>query len=137
MTNMCKFPICSHLFFHQILSSFRTMETTQVPLSDPNVVVLVTNSNVKHELTGSEYPTRRKQCEQAAAILGKKSLRDATQEELNGELEGPGRLCVCVWIWVFHRHVSIRYMSVWARRDSVWNPIRLSQFIGEYKELTK
>ncbi|XP_054748525.1 galactokinase-like [Lytechinus pictus] len=66
-----------------LLLDCRTMGTTQVPLSDPNMVVLVTNSNVKHELTGSEYPTRRKQCEEAAAMLGKKSLRDATEDELN------------------------------------------------------
>jgi len=40
--------------------------------------VLIINTNVKHELTGSEYPTRRKQCETAAKILGVPSLRDAT-----------------------------------------------------------
>ncbi|MCX6896799.1 MAG: galactokinase, partial [Verrucomicrobia bacterium] len=37
---------------------------------------------VKHELTGSEYPTRRKQCEAAAKALGVASLRDATPEQL-------------------------------------------------------
>ena len=60
------------------------MEVKLVPLANPEVVVLVTNSNVRHELTGSEYPTRRKQCETAAAALGKPSLRDVTIEELNG-----------------------------------------------------
>lgn len=67
---------------HALLLDCRLMEATQVPLSDPDVVVLVTNSNVKHELTGSEYPTRRRQCEEAATLLGKKSLRDATMEDL-------------------------------------------------------
>ncbi|XP_072169376.1 galactokinase-like [Diadema setosum] len=65
-----------------LLLDCRTMEATQIPLNDPNIVILVTNSNVKHELTGSEYPTRRRQCEEAAACLGKKSLRDTTFEEL-------------------------------------------------------
>ncbi|KAI2658341.1 Galactokinase [Labeo rohita] len=37
----------------------------------------------RHALTGSEYPTRRKQCEEAAAILGKKSLREATLQDLD------------------------------------------------------
>ena len=60
------------------------MEGKLVPLSDPEVVILITNSNVKHELTGSEYPLRRKHCEQAAAALGKKSLREANMDELNG-----------------------------------------------------
>ena len=33
------------------------------------VVVLVTNSNVKHELSGSEYPDRVRQCQDAVATL--------------------------------------------------------------------
>lgn len=53
-------------------------------MNDPNVVVLVTNSNVKHELTGSEYPTRKRQCEVAAQVMGKKSLREATMKDLEG-----------------------------------------------------
>lgn len=66
-----------------LLIDCQSMESSGVPLSDPSVVVLVANSNVRHELTGSEYPTRRKQCYEAAAILGKKSLRTATIAELN------------------------------------------------------
>ena len=66
----------------------RSMEATPVPLADPNLVILITNSNVKHHLNGSEYPTRRRQCEQAAAILGKDSLRDATMTDLEGEKSG-------------------------------------------------
>ena len=61
------------------------MESTLVPMKDPNVVVLVTNSNVKHELTGSEYPTRRKQCETAASLMGKHSLREANEQDLQGK----------------------------------------------------
>ena len=60
------------------------MEGKLVPLEDPEVVVLITNSNVRHELTGSEYPTRRRQCEEAAQILEKTSLRDASHQELQG-----------------------------------------------------
>lgn len=67
---------------HALLIDCRSLESKLIPLKDPSIVVLVTNSNVKHELTGSEYPSRRKQCYDAAGILGKKSLRDATMEEL-------------------------------------------------------
>lgn len=67
---------------------FRSMEATPVPLADPNLIILITNSNVKHHLDGSEYPTRRRQCEQAASILGKDSLRDATMKDLEGEKSG-------------------------------------------------
>ena len=67
-------------------------------MSDPSVVVLITNSNVKHSLTGSEYPTRRKQCMEAAAILGKRSLREATLKDLEGEDESlkPQRRSCCI-----------------------------------------
>ncbi|XP_033112485.1 galactokinase-like [Anneissia japonica] len=67
---------------HALLIDCRSMESKLVGLTDPNIVVLVTNSNVKHKLTGSEYPLRRKQCYKAAKVLGKNSLRDATMDEL-------------------------------------------------------
>lgn len=62
-----------------------------MPLADPRLVILITNSNVKHHLNGSEYPTRRRQCEEAASILGKDSLRDATMKDLEGE---KSRFCI-------------------------------------------
>lgn len=58
------------------------MTSTLIPFCDPNILVLITDSNVKHQLTGSEYPTRRKQCQQAALLLKKLSLRDATLEDV-------------------------------------------------------
>jgi galactokinase len=67
---------------HLLLLDCRSRQTELVPFTDPAVSVLITNTNVRHELTGSEYPTRRKQCETAARILGVPSLRDATPEML-------------------------------------------------------
>jgi len=67
---------------HLLLLDCRTRQTELVPMSDPSVAVLIINTNVKHELTGSEYPTRRKQCEAAAKALGVPSLRDASPELL-------------------------------------------------------
>jgi galactokinase len=63
---------------HLLLLDCRSRKTELVPMSDPSVAVLIVNTNVKHELTGSEYPARRKQCEAAARALGVPSLRDAT-----------------------------------------------------------
>lgn len=51
-------------------------------MMDPTVALLVTNTNVKHELTGGEYAKRRAQCEAAAKTLGVPSLRDADAEKL-------------------------------------------------------
>jgi len=67
---------------HLLLLDCRSRQTEFVPMSDPAVAVLIVNTNVKHELTGSEYPTRRRQCEAAAKILGVLSLRDATADAL-------------------------------------------------------
>ncbi|XP_020495609.2 galactokinase [Labrus bergylta] len=67
---------------HALLIDCRSLEATPIPLTDPGLVILITNSNVKHSLTGSEYPARRRQCEEAASILGKDSLRDATMKNL-------------------------------------------------------
>lgn len=74
---------------HALLIDCRSHATRQVRLDDPQTTVLITNSNVKHELTGSEYPTRRRQCEEATAMLAQhfgptiKALRDATMPQLD------------------------------------------------------
>jgi galactokinase len=71
-----------------------------IPMDDPSVSVLIVNSNVKHELTGSEYPDRRRQCEKAAKLLGVPMLRDATLPQLESarsrfSQESDGDLCNC------------------------------------------
>jgi galactokinase len=65
-----------------LLIDCRTETAELIPLDDPGVAVLVINTNVKHELTGSEYPERRAQCEQSAKLLGAATLRDVTAEQL-------------------------------------------------------
>ena len=60
----------------------RSQVPEMVPMSDPSVSVLITNSNVKHQLSGSEYPERRKDCEKVAKLLGHELLRDVTMDEL-------------------------------------------------------
>lgn len=65
-----------------LLIDCRSLTSELIPLNDPQIVVLITNSNVKHELTGSEYPTRRRHCQEAALILKKVSLRDANESDI-------------------------------------------------------
>jgi galactokinase len=67
-----------------LLIDCRTETAELVALDDPSVAVLVINTNVKHELTGSEYPERRSQCEQAARLLGVPALRDVSTRDLEG-----------------------------------------------------
>lgn len=66
-----------------MLLDCRSQEVTLVPFDDPDVVVVIANTNVKHELTGGEYAQRRRECEQAAQKLGVPSLRDATADQLS------------------------------------------------------
>ncbi len=52
--------------------------------------LLITNSNVQHNLTGGEYNERRDSCLKAARKLGVQSLRDVSPEQLEshiGELD--------------------------------------------------
>jgi galactokinase len=65
-----------------LLIDCRSETAELVPMDDPSVAVLVINSNVKHELTGSEYPERRSQCEQAAKRLSVVALRDVNSSQL-------------------------------------------------------
>ncbi|MBL9167810.1 MAG: galactokinase [Verrucomicrobiales bacterium] len=67
---------------HLLLLDCRSRATELIPLVDPQVSVLIINSNVKHELTGGEYAERRSQCEEAARIFGVRSLRDANRSHL-------------------------------------------------------
>ena len=68
---------------HAMLLDCRSCVPEMVPLTDPAVSRLVIDSTVKHKLTGSEYPDRRRACKEAAEILGVKALRDATMDMLN------------------------------------------------------
>ncbi len=63
---------------HLLLLDCRSRKPELVPMTDPSVSLLITNTNVKHELSGGEYAQRRSQCEAAAKALGLPSLRDAT-----------------------------------------------------------
>jgi len=65
-----------------MLLDCRSRKPELVRMADPAITVLIINTNVKHELTGSEYPARRKQCEAAAKNFGVASLRDATPKLL-------------------------------------------------------
>jgi galactokinase len=67
---------------HLMLLDCRSQQIEHIPLSDPNVTVLIVNTNVKHKLSGGEYAERRSQCESAAGKLGVASLRDASLEQL-------------------------------------------------------
>ena len=60
---------------HALLIDCRSLETQAFSMPADLEVVII-NSNVKRGLVGSEYNTRREQCEEAARFFGVKALRD-------------------------------------------------------------
>jgi galactokinase len=73
---------------HALLLDCRDHSFTHVPLDDPNLRIVISNSNVKHSLVAGEYAKRRQQCEVAVKEFRKKnpaikSLRDASPSILN------------------------------------------------------
>jgi galactokinase len=75
---------------HLMLLDCRSQEVKLVPFTAPDISVLITNSNVKHELTGGEYAQRRAQCEAAAKTLGVTTLREASLPQLEAARERLG-----------------------------------------------
>jgi galactokinase len=67
---------------HALLLDCRSRFACVVPMSDPNVTVLVINTNVRHKLANGEYARRRAECEIAAAAMKVPALRDATMKML-------------------------------------------------------
>ncbi|MBL6711088.1 MAG: galactokinase [Planctomycetes bacterium] len=59
-----------------------SQEIQVVPFREEDVSVLITNSNIKHELTGGEYAERRRQCESALEKLDLLSWRDVRLADL-------------------------------------------------------
>ncbi|MBS1829780.1 MAG: galactokinase [Acidobacteria bacterium] len=74
---------------HAVLLDCRSLEYKAAPIPG-HLRLVIANSKVKHELTGSAYNHRRRDCESAAAFFGKPLLRDVTPQEFaarEGELE--------------------------------------------------
>jgi len=67
---------------HLLLLDCRTRQAEFVAVVDPEIDVLIVNTNVKHELAGSQYAVRRQECEMAASQLGVTALRDVTYNHL-------------------------------------------------------
>lgn len=82
-----------------LLIDCRSLECTPAAFDDPETVLVVANSNVAHELSGSEYPERRKATEDAAKVIaakfpdaGVELLRDCTLKQLSAVAEELGEV---------------------------------------------
>jgi galactokinase len=64
---------------HALLIDCRSLDYQAVPIP-ADVAVIIANSNVKRGLVDSEYNTRRRECEAAAAHFGVPALRDVSPD---------------------------------------------------------
>ncbi len=78
---------------HALMLDCKDLSYKHIPMTDPNVSVLVIDSAVKHSLADGGYAARRKNCEDACAILGVPTLREATLEMLEEKKADLGDLC--------------------------------------------
>ena len=67
---------------HALMLDCRSLKVTHVPINLKGWAFAVFDTNVRHKLAGSEYNKRRSECEHAAKVLGVKTLREATIEEM-------------------------------------------------------
>lgn len=68
---------------HALLIDCRSLEMTQIPLETSEVVIAICDTRVKHELSSSEYNTRRAECERGVQIFSEllphvRALRDVS-----------------------------------------------------------
>jgi galactokinase len=71
-----------------LLIDCRSLEIVRIPVDDSDYAIVVCDSHVKHQLSASEYNTRRAECEQAVEILKVdhphiRALRDVSVEEFD------------------------------------------------------
>jgi len=71
---------------HALLIDCRSLQTEPVPLP-PGTSVVVLDTSTRRGLVDSAYNERRRQCEEAARLLGVPALRDATIERLQRSAE--------------------------------------------------
>ena len=71
---------------HASLIDCESEEIKHISMPDPEIAILIINSNKKHELSGSEYPERRNACFAAAEKIAKGSLRKCTMQDVKDKL---------------------------------------------------
>ncbi len=61
-----------------VMIDCRSAEVTLVPFENPDLAVIIANTNVHHQLSDGGYAVRRKHTEEALELLGKPSWRDVS-----------------------------------------------------------
>jgi galactokinase len=69
---------------HALLLDCRARTGTAVPLALAGLTLLIIDTGVRHALGDGRYAARRQACDQAASLLGARTLRDVTEDQLAG-----------------------------------------------------
>jgi galactokinase len=77
---------------HALLIDCRSLQAKPVPIDTTRVSIVICDSEVKHELSSSEYNTRRAECERGVELLreampGIRALRDVSLEDFERHQE--------------------------------------------------
>ena len=67
---------------HALLLDCESVHVCQIPIALKGYSFAVFDTGVRHKLASSEYNKRRAECEHAAKIMKRKTLRDVTVEDL-------------------------------------------------------
>ncbi|KAL7436145.1 hypothetical protein ACHAXH_005040 [Discostella pseudostelligera] len=104
---------------------FREVSVVESSIESEAPVLVVANSNVKHDLGGGEYPIRVRQCKEATEILSKvnpriQSLRDASMEDIDNAISTAsldGVLLQRARHVVSENARTVETANAWARAD--------------------
>lgn len=66
---------------HLVWIDCRTMESRQIPFNNPDLALMVLNTQVHHGLADGEYRKRREACEAAARQMGVEILGDLAEQD--------------------------------------------------------
>ena len=118
---------------HALLIDCRSLETETAAIPD-ELQVMIIDSKVQRGLVGSEYNTRREQCEAAAAHFGVKALRDVDLVQLQATMPScAAAVCwqhnrppVCSCPWGGKRVGSIGKAPLFRLKPNTPNPILVS-----------
>lgn len=97
-----------------IMIDCRTGEPELIPFENSDLTVLISNTMVHHEHSNGGYAARRKQTEEALALIGKSSWRDVTTEDITSRWDIMGHP-----VQLRARHVVTEIQRTMAAADAL------------------
>jgi galactokinase len=104
---------------HALLIDCRSEDVTPVPLWDEDLVLLVVDSGMRHDLADGAYAQRRDECVEACRRLGVDSLRDVDLAAIEATLtDADAPLAARAWHVV--TEIGRTGCAAWAARAGAW-----------------